>query len=185
MHAELGLPVQVVELDTHVFFRETYETRARLVERYGISTIRPDVVSLAEQHLREGPNLWERDPDRCCHIRKVEPLVRVLEPFAAWMSGIRRDESPSRAAIRKVEWSARYGVWKIQPLADWTEADVWRYIHANDLPYNPLHDLGYRSIGCIPCTRPTRPDEGERGGRWASSDKIECGIHLDALEGGR
>jgi phosphoadenosine phosphosulfate reductase len=169
----------VIELDTHLFFKETYETRERLVERYGLRLVRPQVITVAEQHRREGPNLWERHPDRCCHIRKVEPLVRALEPYDAWVSGVRRDQSPSRANLRKLESSERYGVWKIQPLADWSEEDVWQYIVANDIPYNPLHDAGYRSIGCIPCTRPTRPDEEERAGRWAGSDKLECGIHLE------
>jgi phosphoadenosine phosphosulfate reductase len=179
MVSELGLPIDVVELDTQLFFRESYETRERLVERYGLSLIVPEVITVAEQHKREGPNLWETNPDRCCHIRKVEPLIRVLEPYDAWISGIRREQSPSRAGARKVERSERYGVWKVQPLADWSEKDVWRYILANDIPYNPLHDVGYRSIGCIPCTRPTRPDEEERAGRWAGSDKLECGIHVE------
>ena len=179
MVSELGLDVDVIELDTHLFFRETYETRERLVARYGLGLVRPEVITIAEQHKREGPNLWERDPDHCCHIRKVEPLIEALEPYDAWVSGIRRDQSPSRALTRKLEGSERYRVWKIQPLADWSEADVWDYIMANDIPYNPLHDAGYRSIGCIPCTRPTRPDEEERAGRWAGSDKLECGLHLE------
>ena len=184
--AELGLGIDVIELDTHLFFRETYETRERLVERYGLTLNRPDVLTVAEQHKREGPNLWERDPDRCCHIRKVEPLIEALAPYDAWISGIRRDQSPSRANARKVERSERYGVWKIQPVADWSEDDVWRYVVANDIPYTPLHDVGYRSIGCMPCTRPTRPDEEERAGRWAGSDKLECGLHVEAAaEGGR
>jgi phosphoadenosine phosphosulfate reductase len=185
MVSELGLEVDYVELDTQLFFKESYETRERLVERYGIELVVPDVITVAEQHKQEGPNLWERDPDRCCHIRKVEPLLRALEPYDAWVSGIRRDQSPSRAGVKKVERSSRYGVWKIQPLADWSEKDVWSYILQNDIPYNPLHDVGYRSIGCIPCTRPTRPDEEERAGRWAGSDKLECGIHLEATEGNR
>jgi len=186
MLAELGLGIDVVELDTHLFFRETYETRERLIERYGLTLIRPDVITVAEQHKREGPNLWERDPDRCCHVRKVEPLIEALAPYDAWISGIRRDQSPSRANARKIERSERYGVWRVQPLADWSEDEVWRYITANDIPYNPLHDVGYRSIGCMPCTRPTRPDEEERAGRWAGSDKLECGLHVEAAaEGGR
>jgi phosphoadenosine phosphosulfate reductase len=175
--AELGLGMDVVELDTHLFFRESYETRERLLERYGLSLIRPEIITVAEQHAKEGPNLWETDPDRCCHIRKVEPLIAALEPYDAWISGIRRDQSPSRAGIPKLVWSERYGVWKIHPLADWDEADVWSYVMSNDVPYNPLHDAGYRSIGCIPCTRPTQPDEEERAGRWAGSDKLECGLH--------
>jgi phosphoadenosine phosphosulfate reductase len=177
---ELGLDIDVVELDTHLFFRESYETRDRLVERYGLSLIRPEIITVAEQHAVEGPNLWERDPDRCCHIRKVEPLIHALEPYDAWISGIRREQSPSRAGTPKVERSGRYDVWKIHPLADWSEKDVWSYVLKNDVPYTPLHDAGYRSIGCIPCTRPTRPDEEERAGRWAGSDKLECGIHSDS-----
>ncbi len=179
MASEVGLEIDVIELDTHLFFKETYETREQLVERYGLTLIQPEVMTIAEQHRAEGPNLWERDPDRCCHIRKVEPLLSALEPFDAWISGIRREQSPSRAGARKVDRSERYGVWKVQPLADWSEQDVWRYIVANDIPYNPLHDAGYRSIGCIPCTRPIAPGEEERAGRWAGSDKLECGIHGD------
>jgi len=114
--------------------------------------------------------------------RKVGPLIGFLEPYDAWVSGIRREQSPSRASARKAERSERYGVWKVQPLADWSEKDVWQYILRNDIPYNPLHDVGYRSIGCIPCTRPTRPDEEERAGRWAGSDKLECGIHVESKD---
>jgi phosphoadenosine phosphosulfate reductase len=180
--SELAVPVDVIELDTHLFFRESYETRERLVERYGLHPIRPAMLSVAEQHRVEGPNLWERDADRCCHVRKVEPLIRALEPYDAWISGIRRDQSPSRAGTPKVVWSERYGVWKIHPLADWSDEDVWSAIMADDIPYNPLHDAGYRSIGCMPCTRPTRPDEEERAGRWAGSDKLECGIHVDGCD---
>ena len=180
MVSELGLGIDVIELDTHLFFRETYETRERLVKRYGLNLIRPEIITVAEQHKEEGPNLWERDADRCCHIRKVEPLIRALEPYDAWISGIRRDQSPSRANAQKVQRSDRYGVWKIQPLADWSEKDVWSYIAVNDIPSNPLHKVGYRSIGCIPCTRPTRPDEEERAGRWAGSDRLECGIHTES-----
>jgi phosphoadenosine phosphosulfate reductase len=137
------------------------------------------VITVAEQHKREGPNLWERDPDRCCHVRKVEPLLAALKPYGAWISGIRRDQSPSRASTPKVQWSERYGVWKIHPLVDWDERFVWGYIQVNEIPFNPLHEAGYRSIGCMPCTRPTAPGEEERAGRWAGSDKLECGIHVD------
>ena len=179
MVSELGVGIDVIELDTHLFFRETYETRDRLVERYGLTLLRPQIPTVAEQHRREGPNLWERDPDRCCHVRKVEPLLEALEPYDAWISGIRRGQSPSRAETPKVQWSERYGVWKIHPLADWDEKRVWAYVAVNEIPYNPLHDVGYSSIGCIPCTRPIGPGEEERAGRWAGSDKLECGIHLD------
>jgi phosphoadenosine phosphosulfate reductase len=179
MVAELGLDIDVIELDTHLFFRESYETRDRLVDRYGLKLLRPEIPTVAEQHRSEGPNLWERDPDRCCHVRKVEPLLKALRPYEAWISGIRRDQSPSRAGTPKMVRSGQYGVWKLHPLADWDEKRVWAYISVNEIPYNPLHDTGYRSIGCIPCTRPIRPDEEERAGRWAGSDKLECGIHVE------
>ena len=177
MVSELGLDVDIVELDTHLFFKETYETRERLVERYGLTLIVPDVLTIAEQHKREGPNLWETNPDRCCHIRKVEPLLEALEPYDAWVSGIRREQSPSRAGARKVEHSDRYGVCKVQPLADWTEKDVWRYSVRNEIPYNPLHDAGYPSIGCTHCTRSPGNGAGPRDGRWANAEKTECGLN--------
>jgi phosphoadenosine phosphosulfate reductase len=177
MVSELGLDIPVIELDTQLLFRETYETRDALVERYGLKLVRPEVLTVAEQHRQEGPNLWERDPDRCCHLRKVEPLERALQPYEAWITGIRREQALTRANAQKVEWSERYGVWKIQPIVDWDAKRVQAYIVVNEIPYNPLHDAGYPSIGCIPCTRPVAGAEDERAGRWQDSDKIECGIH--------
>ena len=139
--------------------------------------VRPEVITIAEQHKQEGPNLWERNPDRCCHVRKVEPLERVLKDFDAWISGIRREQSLTRKDAQRMEWSERYDVWKVQPLVDWDAKRVDAYIRVNEIPYNPLHDAGYPSIGCIPCTRPVVEGEDERAGRWAGSDKLECGIH--------
>jgi phosphoadenosine phosphosulfate reductase len=167
---ELGLDVDVVELDTQVLFPETYETRDRLVERYGLQlkSFRP---------VDAPDRLWETDADRCCAIRKVEPLERALRGYDAWITGIRREQALTRANAQKVEWSERYGVWKIQPLVDWDAKRVQAYVVVNEIPYNPLHDAGYPSIGCIPCTRPVAAGEGERAGRWAESEKIECGIH--------
>ena len=153
MVSELGIDIPVIELDTGLFFAETYETRERLVERYGLELVRPEVITVAEQHKQEGPNLWERNPDRCCHVRKVEPLERVLKDFDAWISGIRREQSLTRKDAQRVEFSDRYDVWKVQPLVDWDAKRVDAYIHVNEIPYNPLHDAGYPSIGCIPCTR--------------------------------
>jgi phosphoadenosine phosphosulfate reductase len=176
---ELGLELPVIELDTGLFFKETYETRERLVQKYGLELIQPPIISVAEQHKLEGPNLWERDPDRCCHIRKIEPLERALEPYDAWITGIRREQALTRANAGRVEWGERYGVWKIQPIVDWNAKRVEAYNHVNEVPYNPLHDVGYPSIGCIPCTRPVVRGEDERAGRWTGADKIECGIHLD------
>ncbi len=180
MVSELGIDIPVIELDTGLFFAETYATREKLVERYELELVRPEVISIAEQHKQEGPNLWERKPDRCCHVRKVEPLERALKDFDAWISGIRREQSLTRKDAQRMEWSERYEVWKVQPLVDWDAKRVDAYIHVNEIPYNPLHDAGYPSIGCIPCTRPVSRDEDERAGRWADSDKIECGIHTAA-----
>ena len=177
MVSELGLDVPVIELDTGLFFAETYATRERLDERYGLELIRPEFITIAEQHKQEGPNLWESNPDRCCHVRKVEPLDRALRDYDAWISGIRREQSLTRKDAERAEWSDRYEVWKVQPLVDWDAKRVDAYIHVNEIPYNPLHDAGYPSIGCIPCTRPVSRDQDERAGRWADSDKIECGIH--------
>jgi phosphoadenosine phosphosulfate reductase len=177
MVSELGLGIPVIELDTQLLFPETYATRDALVERYGLKLIRPGVLPVSEQHKLEGPNLWERDPDRCCHIRKVEPLEHALEPYDAWITGIRREQSLTRADAKKVEWSERYGVWKIQPIVDWDAKRVDAYCLVNEVPVNPLHAQGYPSIGCIPCTRPVETGEDERAGRWQDSDKIECGIH--------
>ncbi len=177
MVSELGLDVPVIELDTGLFFAETYATREKLVARYGLELIRPDVITVAEQHKHEGPNLWERDPDRCCHVRKVEPLERALSVYDSWISGVRREQSLTRQDAQRVEWNERYEVWKINPVVDWDSKRIDAYIHVNEIPYNPLHDAGYPSIGCIPCTRPVSRDEDERAGRWADSDKIECGIH--------
>jgi phosphoadenosine phosphosulfate reductase len=173
MVSELDLDVDVVELDTLVLFPETYETRDRLVERYGLNlkSFRPiDPID----------RLWETDPDRCCGIRKVEPLERALAGYDAWITGIRREQSPTRANAQKVEWSERYGVWKVQPLVDWDGKRVQAYLHVNEVPYNPLHDRGYPSIGCTHCTRPVAVGEDERAGRWAGSGKLECGIHGNA-----
>ena len=173
MVSELELDVDVVELDTLVLFDETYATRDRLVERYGLElkSFRPiDPID----------RLWETDPDRCCGIRKVEPLERALRGYDAWITGIRREQSPTRANAQKVEWSERYGVWKIQPLVDWDAKRVQAYLSVNEVPYNPLHDQGYPSIGCVHCTRPVTAGEDERAGRWAGSNKLECGIHVNA-----
>ncbi len=173
MISELGLDVPIVELDTQVLFPETYETRDRLVRRYGLElrSFRP---------IDAPDRLWETDPDRCCSLRKVEPLERALADYGAWITGIRREQSPARAHAQKVEWSERYGVWKIQPLVDWDAKRVQAYLHVNEVPYNPLHDRGYPSIGCIPCTRAVSPGEDERAGRWSGSAKLECGIHVNA-----
>lgn len=173
MISELDLGIPIVELDTQVLFPETYETRDRLVERYGLKLVSYRPIDAPDR-------LWETDADRCCHIRKVQPLERALSKYDAWITGIRREQSPTRADAQKVEWSERYQVWKIQPLVDWNAKRVDAYLAVNEIPYNPLHDAGYPSIGCIPCTRPVRQGEDERAGRWSGSGKLECGIHGNA-----
>jgi phosphoadenosine phosphosulfate reductase len=164
---------RVFTLDTHVLFPETYETWKRIEDRYGIEVQVFQGPSIARQAALRGDRLWERDPDACCAIRKVDPLNRALEGMDAWISGLRRDQSPSRADTPKLAWDSKHGLWKANPLADWSEADVWRHIIEHDVPYNPLHDQGYSSIGCTHCTTPGTG----RDGRWAGDTKTECGIH--------
>ena len=163
----------VFTLDTHVLFPETYETWKRVEERYGIEVAVYEGPSLGRQAALHGDRLWEREPDACCDLRKVEPLRRALADVDAWIAGLRREQSPSRARTPKLAWDAKHERWKFNPLADWTEADVWRYIAEHDLPYNPLHDRGYPTIGCTHCTVPG----AGRDGRWAGTGKSECGLH--------
>ena len=167
---------RVFALDTSVLFPQTYATWELVEKRYGIKVEVFEGPSLAEQATTHGDELWARDPQACCAIRKVEPLGRALSGLDAWITGLRREQSPTRANARKVEWDQAHDLWKFNPLADWTEEQVWEYIAANDLPYNPLHDEGYSSIGCTHCTQPGSGREG----RWAGNDKTECGLHIDA-----
>lgn len=171
--------IRVVDLDTGLLFPETYETRRALVERYGLEleSFTP-AQTVAEQAEAEGPELWKRDPDRCCALRKVAPLEDALRGAQAWITGIRRAQSATRATARPVELDDARGVVKIQPLVAWTDEDVMGYLYAHDIPYNPLHDRGYPSIGCVPCTRAVAPGEDPRAGRWAGTGKTECGLHL-------
>ena len=186
MLAELGLDIRIVELDTGLQFPETYATRDRLVARYGIEVERiTPRRSVEEQARDEGPELWRSDPDRCCALRKVEPFSRALSGMEAWITGIRRQQSVSRADARKIEWDAGRGMAKIQPLVDWSDEDVQGYLYARDIPYNRLHDEGYPSIGCTPCTRAVRPGEDPRAGRWAGQEKNECGLHAAPAPTGR
>jgi phosphoadenosine phosphosulfate reductase len=164
-------------LDTELLFPETYETRDMLAGHFGVEFDRFAGISLAEQEQRFGANLWRRDPDACCGIRKVEAMREALEGVDCWVSGIRRVDSETRASAAKFGWDQRFGLWKLNPLADWDDKRVWNYIKDHHVPYNPLHDQGYPSIGCMPCT--TKPGEGEaaRAGRWAGTDRSECGIN--------
>ncbi|HET8672783.1 MAG TPA: phosphoadenylyl-sulfate reductase [Thermoleophilaceae bacterium] len=160
-------------LDTGVLFPETYETWRRLEERYDMKVEVYQGMSLARQASIHGDELWENDPDSCCGIRKVEPLKQALGEVDGWISGLRREQAHSRRTTAKLHWDSKHGLWKANPLADWTEKDVWNYLVSNDVPYNELHDRGYASVGCTHCTLPAKG----RAGRWAGTDKIECGLH--------
>lgn len=174
----LAPTVPVFYLDTNKHFKETYETRDRLQERYGASFLQVlPQLTLEEQAAKHGNRLWEKDPNLCCQIRKVEPLQRILAEYEAWITGIRREQSPTRANAKKVEWDEKFNLVKFNPLADWTHNQVWEYIHQHDVPYNPLHDQHYPSIGCEVCTRQVMPGEDPRAGRWSGFAKTECGLH--------
>jgi len=164
-------------LDTDVLFPETYETKDRLEERYGINFHRYSSITLEQQKGLYGDELWSRDPDSCCGIRKVEPMRSALSAVDVWVSGIRRSDSQTRAKAPKFAWDKRFGLWKLNPLADWSEEQVWSYISKHEIPYNALHDQGYPSIGCTHCTRKPGAGEDDRAGRWAGMEKTECGLH--------
>lgn len=171
--------LRVFYLDTDLLFPETYALRDEVARRYGISPVGfKSRLTLAEQAAQHGDALWSRDPDLCCEIRKVEPNRRALEGERAWISGIRRDQASTRRDVQVVSWDTQFNLVKLAPLATWGETQILDYIHEHGVPYNPLYDQGYLSIGCIPCTRVVKPGEDPRAGRWAGTDKIECGIHL-------
>ena len=168
-------------LDTDFLFPETVEVKDRLVARYGLKPeqlIQVKSRLTPEQQANEyGPALWSRDPDRCCDLRKIEPLTRVLGNYAAWITGIRRDQAPTRANAGIIEWDRKFQLIKVNPLARWSSDEVWSYIRIHEIPYNTLHDRNYPSIGCTHCTAPVLPGEDPRSGRWKNSGKTECGLH--------
>lgn len=164
-------------LDTDFLFPETHETRERLEAALGIEFDRFHNLTPAEQAAAHGEELWKRDPDACCGLRKVDPMRRALSSVDCWVAGVRRGDSSSRAKTPKFAWDRKFKIWKLNPLADWTERDVWNYIREHHLPYNPLHDRGYPSIGCTHCTQPVAPGGFDRDGRWAGLAKTECGIN--------
>jgi phosphoadenosine phosphosulfate reductase len=176
--ARIRPDVRVFTLDTDFLFPETYELIDRIEERYRIKVerVRP-ALTPEEQERHHGPALWKRVPDQCCNLRKVEPLRGKLAELRAWAAAIRRDQTASRAQTRKLEWDTKFGLVKINPLADWSSKQVWDYIYENNLPYNPLHDRNYPSIGCTHCTRPIHAGEDARAGRWSGFEKTECGLH--------
>jgi phosphoadenosine phosphosulfate reductase len=171
--------VPVIFLDTGMLFEETYAFRREFAERYGLN------VQDVRPAFDPGP-LYATDPDRCCAIRKVEPMARAIAGFDAWVSGVRRDQSESRRDVEVAEYHEIDGrpLVKVHPLAYWDRSAVWRYLLDHEIPYHPLLDQGYTSLGCWPCTRPTHAGESERAGRWSGTGKTECGLHTFTARGG-
>jgi len=171
--------IDVVFLDTGYHFAETIGTRDAVGAVYDINlvTVEPR-RTVEEQDTALGPRLHARDPQICCHLRKVEPLQRALEPYAAWLTGLRREDSVTRRGTPVVQWDQRRRMTKVNPIARWTQDDVDTYMAAHGVLVNPLQDDGYPSIGCEPCTRRVAPGEDARSGRWAGTGKTECGIHV-------
>ena len=179
-----GLSFPVFTIDTGLLFAETLELKKRLEDFFGfqIESVKPD-ISVDQMNESMGPpELWKKDPDLCCTVRKVFPLQSKLSELDCWITGLRREQSQSRASvpildIHILEGDSNKELAKLSPMANWSREDVWKYIKEHKIPYNPLHDQGYRSIGCYPCTRQTRNGEDERAGRWTGFKKVECGIH--------
>lgn len=178
-----GINLPVFTLDTGLLFPETYELKERLERYWGISieSVKPD-LSLGQQAAEYGPELWKKAPDACCTLRKVEPLKKKFNEISAWITGLRRQQSETREKTRVFELYhfdvlRDLYILKANPMAPWKREDVWSYLRQHDIPYNPLQDRGYRSIGCLPCTRATAEGDNERAGRWTGFDKSECGIH--------
>jgi phosphoadenosine phosphosulfate reductase len=178
-----NLPIAVFTLDTGLLFPETVTLKARLEVFWGITieALQPS-LTVEEQEKHIGPDLWKDNPDFCCTLRKVEPLRMRLEQADCWITGLRREQSSTRAdtgVLEKHEIDGQPGrfLWKLNPLADWSRDAVWEFIRRHEIPYNPLHDRGYRSIGCSVCTKPTSEGGDERAGRWTGFNKTECGIH--------
>ncbi len=166
-------------LDTEFLFPETYALMDRVEQKYDIRIERVFPLNSPEEQARiHGPVLWQSSPDQCCNLRKVEPLRRKLSDLQAWITSIRRDQTADRARAGKIEWDDKFGLVKINPLADWSSKRVWQYIRERGVPYNVLHDLNYPSIGCTHCTRAVRAGEDPRAGRWSGSSKTECGLHI-------
>lgn len=173
--------VPILFLETGYQFAETLEFRDRMVRELGLRvTNLHGRYTPAQQAEALGPRLFEREPERCCELNKVEPMLEALRGLDAWMTALRRDSAPTRAdspIVDRYELQPGHWIVKVNPVANWTRPDVWRYLKAHDLPHHPLYDLGYSSIGCAPCTRVRLPGEPERAGRWAGTPRWECGIH--------
>lgn len=168
--------LDVFFLDTGFHFQETIDTRDHYAGRVRLRTVLP-LLTVEEQNREHGERLFDRDPDRCCAIRKVEPLNRALTGHHAWITGMRRVDAPTRTDITLVGWDDKRGMVKINPIAAWDDDDVDRFAFEEDVFLNPLRERGYPSIGCAPCTRPVAEGEDPRAGRWAGKNKTECGLH--------
>jgi phosphoadenosine phosphosulfate reductase len=186
MLAEIEPRTSVFNLETGYQFQETLDLRDRLAERYKIEVeLKRPALTVEQYEAEHGGPLYKSNPDRCCFDRKITVLREAIAGMHAWMSGIRRDQSPDRAAAPIVGWDQKFSLVKISPLANWTKSDVWKLIVDEKIPYNPLHDQGYPSVGCWPCTRAVAfGEEDERAGRWSGSEKTECGLHSIEFEQG-
>jgi phosphoadenosine phosphosulfate reductase len=177
---QLNHAVDIFYIDTDYFFPETYTLIERLQAHYQRSfRVVKTNLTIAQQEKSYGPLLYQNDPNLCCHVRKVLPMSQALADSTAWATAVRHDQASTRANTPMVQWNTRYNVVKVAPLVRWTETEIWHYIHEHDLPYNALHDRHYPSIGCWPCTKPVKPGEELRAGRWQGFNKTECGLHLD------
>lgn len=171
---------RVFFIDTGFLFKETCETVGRIEKKYGIRVERVSTeLAPGEFDRLKSAELWRHDPDRCCELLKVEPMRRYLRGLKAWITGIRRDQAPTRANTPVVALDRKFGLVKVCPLVNWSRKDIWDYILKNEVPYNALLDSGYSSIGCTHCTRPVGPGGDVRSGRWAGHEKTECGLHKE------
>jgi phosphoadenosine phosphosulfate reductase len=178
MLAEIAPDTPIFNLDTGYQFKETLELREEVLRRYGIAVeLKQPETTVEEYEAQHGGPVYRTNPDQCCFHRKVEVLNKAVLGKQAWASAIRRDQSPDRASVPIVGWDKKFSLVKVSPLANWTKQKVWGFITEHDVPYNPLHDQGYTSIGCWPCTRAVMLGEDERAGRWSGFAKTECGLH--------
>lgn len=184
MLSRIDLSARIFTLDTGRQFQETYDVMQRSMDKFGLryEVCTPAAEELAALLADGGPNAMYQSlakREACCAVRKLRPLEKIMQTVDAWICGLRRDQALTRKDMEIIEWDIRHGKYKISPLVNWSEADVWRYIKDNGIPYNALYDRGFRSIGCAPCTRPTGPDEDIRSGRWwwEEPEHKECGLH--------
>lgn len=179
--SKVNKKARVIFLDTSLHFKETYELIEKVRNKYPelkIELVKPE-LNLEQQKEKHGDALWKRNPTLCCQIRKVDPLAKQLADVKAWITGLRREQSPTRARFNFINKDEKFKKIKICPLIDWKESEIWMYINLHKLPYNKLHDHGYPSIGCEKCTFPVTAGDHNRAGRWAGNEKTECGLHED------